>query len=96
MGCDEAQNVNDCTSTSSPGPTPQASSAKCTAAVPALRQTTRFSLDVVRCTLYEVLTKCSRSFSKAFTLGPIGTTQLVSKASLMKSCSLPLMWARQR
>ena len=85
--------MNDCTSTSSPGPTPQAMSARCTAAVPADRQTTFLSnLELLS---FE-LTNVSRSFSKAFTLGPMGTTQLVSKASLMKSCSLPLMWARHR
>ncbi len=40
MGWEEAQKVNDCTSTSSPGLTPQAISARCTAAVPADSATT--------------------------------------------------------
>ena len=39
----DAQNVNDCTSTSSPGPTPQAIRARCTAAVPADSATTFLS-----------------------------------------------------
>ena len=84
----DAQKVNDCTITSSPAPTPQAINARCTAAVPADRQTTflsRASLPSRR------LTNSSRSCSKPVTFGPMGTTQLVSKASLIKSCSFPLI-----
>ena len=44
------------------------------------------------------LTNSSRLFSKAFTLGPIGTTQFVSNASLTYFCSQPSsdICARQR
>ena len=86
MKFEEAQKVKLCTITSSPCPTPQASRARCTAAVPALKATTFLFCP----------TKHSKSCSKAFTFGPSGTTQFVSKASCMKPISLPLMWARQR
>ena len=39
---------------------------------------------------------CFRSSSKALTFGPRGTTQFVSKASLINCCSLPDICARQR
>ncbi len=90
----EAQNVKDCTSTSSPGPTPHASRARWTAAVPALRHAT--ALSSVAAPSSRRLTNAASSSSKAFTFGPIGTTQFESKASFMKSISRPLMWARQR
>ena len=38
----------------------------------------------------------SRSFSNALTLGPSGTTQLVSNASWMNCCSQPLIRASER
>jgi LysM repeat protein len=47
MGCEEAQKVNDWTMTSSPGFTPQAISARCTAAVPADNATTLLFKQVV-------------------------------------------------
>lgn len=84
-----------CTSTSSPAFTPQPIRARWTAAVPALRQTTVLSSCVPSLL---ALAKLARSCSKALTLGPMGTTQLVSKASCTYFCSMPdsLMWARQR
>ena len=88
IGCDDAQKVNDCTRTSSPGPTPHAISARCTAAVPADSATTFLSRGVASS---RSSTNSSRSFSKPLTFGPRGTTQLASNASLIKSCSLPLM-----
>ena len=39
--------------------------------------------------------KSRRDFSKAFTFGPKGTTQFVSNASCINSCSRPLMWANE-
>ena len=100
IGCEEAQNVKLCTSTSSPGPTPHANSARCTAAVPALSATTRFSFNsgvIMHCELcartcslcLQRIMNCSRSFSNPFTFGPRGTTQFVSNASLIYFCSHP-------
>ena len=95
IGLDEAQNVNDCTQTSSPAFTPQATRARCIAAVPALKHTTFLSRSVPS---EHLLAKSARFCSNALTFGPIGTTQLVSNASFTYFCSYPssLMCARQR
>ena len=78
-GLAEAANVKLWHITSSPVLTPSIMSARCKAAVPEERATT--------CLFSPIY--CSKSASKPLTLGPRGTTQLVSKASFIKSCSRP-------
>ena len=90
-GWDDAQNVKLWTSTSSPGPTPHASSARCTAAVPAESATTFLSSTLLFAAPLQSFAKASKSTSKPLTLGPRGTTQFVSNASWIYFISFPLM-----
>lgn len=79
--------------TSSPSPTPKSINPKCNAAVPALKATTCFpSFSTFNFPF--PIKKSRKAFSKAFTFGPKGTTQFVSNASCINSCSRPPMWAR--
>ena len=88
--------MKSCTQTSSPGPTPHAISARWTAAVPADKAATLLCSTSSDPSI--LFTKFSRSVSKAFTLGPNGTTQFVSKASLTYffSNSASLICAKHR
>src|SRR5690554_2317420 len=79
IGLAEAEKVRLWQRTSSPLETPSKMSAKWIAAVPELRAATWLSLPK-----YD-----SRAFSNPSTFGPNGATQLVSKAILTYSCSVP-------
>ena len=80
--------------TSSPSPTPKSINPKCNAAVPALNATTCFPSSSTFNFPFSIK-KSRRAFSKAFTFGPNGTTQFVSNASCINSCSRPPMWANE-